>query len=101
MTYEPWVLDFVGTVAAILTTSAFLPQALLTLRTRDARGISLLMYAVFTMGVATWLLYGVLLGAWPVIIANAVTLALAASILVMRLRFGGRPPAPPKSYPPL
>ncbi len=90
MTNEPWLLDLVGTVAAILTTSAFLPQALLTLRTRDARGISVLMYAVFTLGVATWLLYGLLLGAWPVIIANAITLALATTILVMKLVLGRR-----------
>lgn len=80
--------EAVGTCAAVLTTVSFIPQAWLTLRTRDVSGISVSMYSVFTLGVALWLLYGVLLQAWPVIIANAVTLALAASILGMRLRFG-------------
>jgi MtN3 and saliva related transmembrane protein len=50
-------------------------------------GISLGMYSVFTAGVALWLVYGLLLGAWPVVAANAVTLALAVAILVMKLRF--------------
>lgn len=81
-----WI-DWVGTAAAILTTCSFVPQAWLTFRTRDVRGISLGMYSVFTLGVALWLAYGWLLGAWPVIVANAITLALACAILVMKIRF--------------
>jgi MtN3 and saliva related transmembrane protein len=77
--------DWLGYVAASLTTAAFVPQAWLTLRTRDLRGISLAMYSLFTVGVALWLLYGIALGMWPVIVANAVTLALAALILWMKL----------------
>ena len=80
--------DTIGYVAAFLTTCSFLPQAWLTLRTRDVSGISLGMYAVFTTGVALWLVYGLLTDAWPVVLANAVTLALASFILVMKLRFG-------------
>jgi MtN3 and saliva related transmembrane protein len=79
--------DAIGYVAAFLTTASFVPQAWLTLRTRDVSGISLGMYSVFTTGVALWLLYGWLTGAWPVVLANAVTLALASFILVMKLRF--------------
>ena len=56
-------------------------------------GISLGMYSAFTLGVALWLLYGLSLRAWPVVVANTVTLALALAILVMKLRFGRRPPA--------
>src|SRR5690606_32024608 len=82
-----WI-DWVGTAAAILTTCSFVPQAWLTFRTRDVRGISLGMYSVFTVGVALWLAYGWLLGAWPVIVANAVTLVLACAILAMKIRFG-------------
>jgi MtN3 and saliva related transmembrane protein len=82
--------DVVGTVAATLTTLSFLPQAWLTLRTRDVSGISLSMYSVFTVGVSLWLVYGILLGAWPVIIANAVTLGLASTILTLKLRYGAR-----------
>ena len=79
--------DLIGGLAAILTTAAFIPQAWLTWRTRKADGVSVAMYSVFITGVALWLAYGFLIGAWPVIIANAVTLALAIAILVMRIRF--------------
>ena len=79
--------DLVGTLAAVLTTLSFLPQALHTFRTKDVKGISLGMYSAFTLGVALWLIYGVLIGAWPIVIANCVTLALAAAILVMKLRY--------------
>ena len=77
--------DVVGTSAAVLTTAAFVPQVWLTWKTRDTRGISLGMYSIFTIGVALWLLYGVLLGAWPIVIANSVTLVLAASILLAKI----------------
>ena len=79
--------DIVGFLAAVLTTAAFVPQAWHTFTTRDVSGISLGMYSVFTAGVACWLVYGLLLGAWPIVIANCVTLALAAGILVMKLRY--------------
>ena len=59
-------------------------------QTRDVGGISLGMYSAFTLGVALWLVYGFALGAWPLIVANSVTLSLALAILVMRLRFGGK-----------
>ena len=79
--------ELIGYVAAFLTTASFVPQAWHTFQTRDVRGISLGMYSVFTAGVACWLVYGVLLGAWPIVIANCITLALAATILVMKLRY--------------
>ena len=79
--------DIVGTLAACLTTVSFVPQAWLSFKTRDVSGVSLSMYSVFTIGVAMWLVYGLLLGAWPIILANAITLTLAISILVMKLRF--------------
>ena len=79
--------DIIGFFAATLTTASFIPQAWLTFKTKDVSGISLSMYSVFTTGVAGWLVYGVLLQAWPVVIANTVTLALASGILVMKLRY--------------
>ncbi|MBK7052973.1 MAG: SemiSWEET transporter [Rhodoferax sp.] len=82
------LIDVIGFIAAVLTTASFVPQAWHTFRTRDVSGISLGMYSAFTAGVACWLVYGLLLGAWPVVIANLVTLSLAATILVMKLRFG-------------
>jgi MtN3 and saliva related transmembrane protein len=83
-------IDWVGYLAAFLTTCSFVPQAWHTFRTRDVAGISLGMYTVFATGVALWLAYGVLLGAWPLVLANAVTLSLALMILAMKLRFGRR-----------
>ncbi len=74
-----------GYLAAVCTTASFVPQVLHTLRTRDVTGISVLMYSVFTAGVAMWLAYGLLIGAWPVIIANFVTLVLAGWILGLKL----------------
>ncbi|MGK2899599.1 MAG: SemiSWEET transporter [Burkholderiaceae bacterium] len=85
------LIDSLGYAAATLTTAAFVPQAWLTFRTRDVSGISLAMYSVFTLGIALWLAYGVLLQAWPIVVANAVTLLLAAGILAMKLRLMNRP----------
>jgi len=79
--------EIIGYVAATLTTASFVPQAWHTFKTRDVRGISLGMYSAFTAGVAGWLAYGLLMGAWPIVIANAITLALAATILGMKLRY--------------
>lgn len=81
-------IDILGYVAATLTTASFVPQAWLTFRTRDVSGISLAMYSVFTLGIALWLVYGLYIEAWPVVIANVVTFALAAAILVMKLSMG-------------
>lgn len=85
-------VEWIGFLAAVLTTLSFVPQAWLTFKTRDVSGISLGMYSAFTLGVALWLVYGLMLGAWPLILANAVTLSLALAILVMRLRFGVKQP---------
>lgn len=77
--------DWLGYLAASLTTLSFVPQAVLTLRTREVHGISAIMYGIFTVGVALWLAYGWRLGEWPIIVANAVTLVLAATILITKL----------------
>jgi MtN3 and saliva related transmembrane protein len=79
--------ELIGYLAATLTTISFIPQVLHTWRLRSAHGISLGMYAIFTSGVVLWLVYGLLLGAWPLIIANAATLVLALFILAMKVRF--------------
>ena len=79
--------ELVGYLAAVLTTVSFVPQAWHTFRTRDVSGISLGMYSVFAIGVALWLVYGLLLAAWPIVAANGITLALAVAILAMKLRF--------------
>ena len=92
--------DWIGYAAATLTTASFVPQALLTLRTRDVSGISLGMYGSFTAGVALWLVYGIGLGEWPIIVANAVTLTLACVILATKIRYGKRPAGAAEESPP-
>ena len=79
--------DLIGYLAAILTTTAFIPQAHLTWKNKHAHGVSLGMYFIFTIGIALWLIYGICLQIWPIIIANAVTLMLAAFILAMKIIF--------------
>ena len=79
-------VTLIGTLAACLTTGSFLPQAIKTIRSRDTRSISLLMYLAFTSGVLLWLIYGVLIHDLPVIVANAFTLAFSAIILTYKLR---------------
>jgi MtN3 and saliva related transmembrane protein len=81
-------LDQLGYIAAILTTVAFVPQAVKTIRSRDTRAISLWMYVTFTAGIAVWLAYGVALNAWPIILSNSVVFPLAAVILAFKVRHG-------------
>lgn len=78
----------IGFIAAILTTISFLPQVLKVWQTRSARDVSLGMYLLFTVGVLLWLIYGLLLQSWPIILSNLITLLLAGLVLAMKLRFG-------------
>ena len=86
--------DLIGSIAACLTTASFVPQVWLSFKTRDVSGVSLGMYSVFTAGIALWLVYGLRLGAWPIVVANAITLLLAAAILGMKLVYGKTPKPP-------
>jgi MtN3 and saliva related transmembrane protein len=86
--------ELTGYLAATLTTVSFVPQVLRTLRTRDTRGISLGMYLLFSAGVALWLVYGLLIGAWPIVVANTVTLGLTLTVLWHKLRERERNPRP-------
>jgi MtN3 and saliva related transmembrane protein len=78
----------VSAVAATLTTVAFVPQAIHIIRCKETRAISLQMYVVFATGVTFWLLFGFMIWNWPMIVANAITLALALTIIRMKLRYG-------------
>ena len=80
--------EWIGYFAASLTTLSFVPQVWQTWQTRHTQDISLRMYLLFTCGVALWLVYGLLLEAWPIIVANAVTLVLAGTVLTLKLRHG-------------
>ena len=80
-------LEWTGYVAATLTTLAFVPQAVKTIRSRETHAISLVMYVVFTIGIGFWLAYGIALRSWPMIASNIVTFALAGPILGLKLRY--------------
>jgi MtN3 and saliva related transmembrane protein len=90
MNLEPHQIEVIGYCAAFLTTIAFLPQAIQSWRTQDLSGVSLGMYALFTAGVGLWLIYGFSIEKWPLILANALTFALALSILLLKLRHTSR-----------
>jgi MtN3 and saliva related transmembrane protein len=81
-------VDLIGALASALTTIAFIPQVWRVWRTRSARDLSLPMYIIFTTGVVLWFVYGLMLGALPIIVGNAVTLVLAGAVLAMKLKFG-------------
>ena len=81
-------MEWAGYLAAVMTTLAFVPQAIKTIRTRDTRSISLGMYVVFTAGIAMWLVYGIALESMPMILANIVTFLLSATILGLKLKHG-------------
>jgi MtN3 and saliva related transmembrane protein len=90
MILEPHQIEIIGYCAAFLTTFAFLPQAIQSWRTKDLTGISLGMYSLFTAGVGLWLIYGLIIEKWPLILANALTLTLALSILLLKVRHTSR-----------
>eukprot|EP01037_Dinobryon_pediforme_P011540 gene11540-11636_t len=79
------ITALIGYLAAFGTTVSFLPQAIKTIRTKDTSGISLSMYALFTLGTLLWLIYGIMSGSMPVAVANAITLIFASIILVYKM----------------
>ena len=81
-------LEWMGYAAATFTTLSFVPQAVKTIRSRDTSGISLWMYVVFTCGIACWFGYGLFLASWPMIVSNAITFVLSATILGLMLKHG-------------
>ncbi len=80
--------ELFGYLAATLTTISFIPQVVQVWRTKHTKDISLGMYSVFTAGIIVWLIYGLLLSSAPIIIANSITIVLAGSVLIMKLKYG-------------
>ncbi len=80
-----WIL-VIGLLAAVLTSSSFLPQALKTIRTKDTSSISLSMYILFTLGTLLWFIYGLASNNFPVWVANGFTLILASIILFFKIQ---------------
>jgi MtN3 and saliva related transmembrane protein len=85
---DPFIVNLIGGSAATLTTVCWLPQAIRILRTQNTRAISLVTYSVFAAGLALWLCYGILLGSWPIIGSNVVTLALVLPIIALKVKHG-------------
>lgn len=81
-------MSIIGFVAGTCTTLAFLPQVIRTWRTRSTEDISLGMFSLMVFGIALWLFYGIVIGDWPLIIADSVSLLFAAVILGMKVRYG-------------
>jgi MtN3 and saliva related transmembrane protein len=81
-----WI-TIIGFVAATLTTCAFLPQVIKTCRLKETKDISFWMYLIFIVGVSLWLGYGILIGDYPISIANGATLILALIILIAKIRY--------------
>ena len=79
--------SIIGYLAAFGTTVSFLPQAIKTIQTKDTSGISLYMYALFTLGTLLWLIYGIMSDSLPVAVANSITMVFASIILVYKLRY--------------
>ena len=83
-------MRFLGILAAILTTSSFVPQAYQTIKTKDVSGISLGMYSVFVIGLLLWIMYGLYIGDIPMILANFGTFLFAVMILICKIKYGGK-----------
>jgi MtN3 and saliva related transmembrane protein len=88
MMTTPYLQELIGMIAGLLTTVAFLPQAIKIWHSKSAKDISLAMFVCFCAGIVLWVIYGFMLGAFPVILANVVTLCIAATILLFKLRYG-------------
>jgi MtN3 and saliva related transmembrane protein len=81
------LINVIGTGAALCTITSFVPQIIKIIRERDASSVSLRMYALTVSAFSLWTIYGVMLGAWPLVAANSVSLTLAATALVCKWRF--------------
>ena len=82
-----FIVKYIGFFAAFCTTFAFLPQAIKVYQTKSTRDISLYMFLIFTIGVLSWLIYGLIINDLPVILANAVTLVLSFFILIYKILY--------------
>lgn len=85
---SPVQIELIGSLAAIITTLCWVPQAIKVIRTRETKAISLIMYVMLAIGIALWLVYGLLIMSWPLIGSNAATIVLVLIILGMKLKFG-------------
>ncbi|RUT79626.1 SemiSWEET transporter [Ancylomarina longa] len=79
--------SFLGFAAAFCTTISFVPQAIRVIQTKQTKDLSLGMYTIFTIGIILWLIYGIAIQSWPIIVANAITLGLTITILILIVKY--------------
>lgn len=84
---ETIIIEILGYISATLTTIAFLPQIIKTLKTKSAKDVSMGMFVLFTIGVFLWIIYGFLTNTMPVLIANAVIFCLALTQIILKIKY--------------
>ena len=82
------LFDFVGYAAASLTTFCFLPQLLHTFKTKSVKDLHVGAMILFDLGLGLWLVYGIYLHSWPMILANTLTLVFQLALLGLKFRYG-------------
>jgi len=87
MNVEKFFVELLGIIAGTLTTISFLPQLVKIVKNKSAKDVSLLMFLMFTLGILLWLVYGILTLTLAIIIANSVTIILALSILILKIKY--------------
>ncbi len=78
----------IGLIAGACTTISFLPQVIKTIRTKETKGLSMIMYLVLATGIFLWTIYGILIESLPVILANAISFVLATIVLILKIKYG-------------
>ncbi len=82
------LITLLGLVAGLCTTLSFLPQAIKIIKTKETGDISLLMYIFLEFGLFLWLVYGILIKSFPLMLANGMALLLSSIILILKIRYG-------------
>ncbi|MCX8028763.1 MAG: SemiSWEET transporter [Brevinematales bacterium] len=84
---ERILIELLGITAGTFTTTSFIPQLVKILKTKSARDLSLVMFVVFTIGILLWLIYGILTASLAIIFANSITLVIASTILLLKIKY--------------
>jgi Uncharacterized conserved protein len=82
------MIHYLGYIAGFLTVASFLPQVIRTWRSRQTRDLSFAMFTLLVTASSLWIIYGAIIGSWPVILTNAGMVALNGALAVAKLRFG-------------
>ncbi len=81
-------INIISSIAIVCSTLSFLPQVVKAIKTKKTKDISLLMCVIVTIGISSWLIYGLLIGDAPLIIANAIAIVMIVTLLALKIRYG-------------